>query len=42
VKFSRSGLARGLKRHGLNLRPVEDKDVPIAPKKSFKDYAPGF
>lgn len=38
---SRSGLARCMKRHGLNRRPVEDKDAPIAPK-TFKDYAPGF
>ena len=38
---SRSGLARCMKRHGLNRRPVEDKDAPIA-RKTFKDYAPGF
>jgi len=41
AKVSRSGLARCLTRHGLNRRPVEDKDAP-APAKSFKDYAPGF
>ncbi len=40
-KASRSGLARCLKRHGLNRRPVEDKDAPIV-RKTFKDYAPGF
>ncbi len=38
---SRSGLARCLKRHGVNRRPVEDKDAPIV-LKTFKDYAPGF
>jgi transposase InsO family protein len=38
---TRSGLARCMKRHGLNRRPVEDKDAPIA-RKTFKDYAPGF
>jgi transposase InsO family protein len=38
---SRSGLARCMKRHGLNARPVEDKDAPIV-RKTFKDYAPGF
>ena len=38
---SRSGLARCLKRHGLNTRPVEDKEAPPA-RKTFKDYAPGF
>lgn len=38
---SRSGLMRCLARHGLNRRPVEDKDAPIA-HKTFKDYAPGF
>ena len=38
---SRSGLMRCLTRHGLNRRPVEDKDVPMA-RKTFKDYAPGF
>jgi transposase InsO family protein len=38
---SRSGLARCMKRHGLNRRPVEDKEAPIIPK-TFKDYAPGF
>jgi transposase InsO family protein len=38
---SRSGLARCLRRHQLNTRPVEDKDAPIA-RKTFKDYAPGF
>lgn len=38
---SRSGLARCMKRHGLNRRPVEDKDAPIV-RKTFKDYAPGF
>lgn len=38
---SRSGLARCLRRHGLNRRPVEDKDAPVA-HKTFKDYAPGF
>lgn len=38
---SRSGLARCLRRHGLNKRPIEDKDAPIVPK-TFKDYAPGF
>ena len=41
AKVSRSGLARCLTRHGLNRRPVEDKDAPV-PTKSFKDYAPGF
>lgn len=40
-KASRSGLARCMKRHGLNYRPVEDKDAPVVGK-SFKDYAPGF
>lgn len=38
---SRSGLARCMKRHGLNTRPVEDHDAPIV-LKTFKDYAPGF
>lgn len=38
---SRSGLMRCLARHGLNRRPVEDKDEPIA-SKTFKDYLPGF
>ncbi len=38
---SRSGLARCMKRHGVNRRPVEDKDAPIV-HKTFKDYAPGF
>ena len=38
---SRSGLARCMKRHGVNRRPVEDKDAPIVVK-TFKDYAPGF
>lgn len=38
---SRSGLARCMKRHGLNRRPVEDKDAPVV-RKTFKDYAPGF
>lgn len=38
---SRSGLARCMKRHGLNERPVEDKEAPIV-RKTFKDYAPGF
>ena len=38
---SRSGLMRCLTRHGLNRRPVEDKDAPIV-RKTFKDYAPGF
>ena len=38
---SRSGLARCMKRHGVNRRPVEDKDAPIV-LKTFKDYAPGF
>ena len=38
---SRSGLARCMKRHGVNRRPVEDKDVPIV-RTTFKDYAPGF
>ena len=38
---SRSGLARCMKRHGLNTRPVEDKDARIA-HKTFKDYEPGF
>ena len=33
---SRSGLARCMKRHGLNTRPVEDKDAPIT-RKTFKD-----
>lgn len=40
-KASRSGLMRCLARHGLNRRPMEDKDAPIA-HKTFKDYAPGF
>lgn len=40
-KASRSGLARCLKRHGVNRRPVEDKDEPRQ-HKTFKDYAPGF
>lgn len=40
-KASRSGLARCMKRHGLNRRPVEDKDAPVV-SKTFKDYAPGF
>lgn len=40
-KASRSGLMRCLTRHGLNRRPVEDEDVPIA-RKTFKDYALGF
>ncbi len=40
-KVLRSGLARCLKRHGLNRRPVEDQDAPIVPK-TFKDYAPGL
>ena len=38
---SRSGLARCMKRHGVNTRPVEDKDAPVV-RKTFKDYAPGF
>ena len=38
---SRSGLMRCLKRHGVNRRPLEDKDAPIV-RKTFKDYAPGF
>jgi transposase InsO family protein len=38
---SRSGLARCMKRHGLNRRPLEDKDAPVV-HKTFKDYAPGF
>src|SRR5665213_781835 len=38
---SRSGLARCMKRHGLNRRPIEDKDAPVV-RKTFKDYAPGF
>lgn len=38
---SRSGLARCLKRHGLNQRPLEDKEAPLV-HKTFKDYAPGF
>ena len=38
---SRSGLLRCLTRHGLNRRPVEDKDAPVV-RKTFKDYAPGF
>lgn len=38
---SRSGLDRCLRRHGLNRRPVEDKDAPV-PTKTFKDYAPGY
>ena len=38
---SRSGLARCMKRHGLNAWPVEDKDAPLV-RKTFKDYAPGF
>ena len=37
----RSGQMRCLTRHGLNRRPVEDKDAPIV-RKTFKDYAPGF
>lgn len=40
-KVSRAGLMRCLARHGLNRRPVEDKDAPIV-RKTFKDYAPGF
>ena len=40
-KVSRSGLARCMKRHGVNRRPLEDKDAPIV-RKTFKDYAPGF
>lgn len=40
-EVSRSGLARCMKRHGVNRRPVEDKDVPMV-HKTFKDYAPGF
>jgi len=38
---SRSGLDRCLRRHGLNRRPVENKDAPV-PTKTFKDYAPGY
>ena len=38
---SRSVLARCMKRHGLNRRPVEDQDAPVV-RKTFKDYAPGF
>ena len=38
---SRSGLARCLRRHGLNRRPIEDKEAP-ANLKTFKDYEPGF
>lgn len=30
-----------MKRHGVNRRPVEDKDAPIVVK-TFKDYALGF
>ncbi len=37
---SRSGLARCMKRDGVNRRPVEDKDAPIV-LKTFKDYATG-
>lgn len=40
-RVSRSGLMRCLARHGLNRRPAEDRDAPIAPK-TFKDYEPGF
>ncbi len=35
-QVSRSGLARCLKRHALNRRPVEDQDAPIV-RKTFKD-----
>ena len=38
---SRSGLARCLRRHGLNRRPVEEKTATPAAK-TFKDYVPGF
>lgn len=38
---SRSGLARCLKRHGLNRIPVEDKPER-KPTRTFKDYVPGF
>ena len=38
---SRSGLARCMKRHGLNQRPIEDKEARPA-HKTFKDYEPGF
>lgn len=40
-KVSRSGLARCMKRHGVNKRPIEDKDAPVT-HKTFKDYAPCF
>jgi len=36
-----AGLARRMRRHGVNRRPVEDKGAPIAVK-IFKDYAPGL
>lgn len=42
---SRSGIARCLKRHGLSrlteLLPQEEGDSE-APKKTFKDYEPGY
>ena len=38
---SHSGLAHCMRCHGLNERPVEDKDAH-APHKTFKDYEPGF
>ena len=38
---SRSGRARCLIHHGLNRRPIEEKDTPVKTT-SFKDYAPGF
>jgi hypothetical protein len=41
LKACRSGLARRMKRHGVNTRPVEVKHVRI-PHKTFKDYAPDF
>lgn len=41
---SRSGLDRCLRRHkGSNLRDViPETEGEAAPKKRFKDYAPGF
>jgi transposase InsO family protein len=41
---SRSGLDRCLRRHGVaNLADLRPREAPAsAPKKSFKDYAPGF
>lgn len=40
-KVSRSGLMRCPTRHGLNRRPVEEKD-PAKPHKTFKDYVRSF